>query len=133
MGTAKPSLDCATAPAIAPNECECVYETVGNVRGAEACVDKTQLFSGRNQIRIAFSHFHSYVPRRMSGSEENIISLTNYRWPFFAGLFGVLWVLFAVLWMMWGANQTRKEKEQRRQLDAFGNQLNQIDQQKNYE
>ena len=69
----------------------------------------------------------------MSASEENIISLTNYRWPFFAGLFGVLWVLFAVLWMMWGANQTRKEKEHRRQVDAFGNKLEQIDQLKHHE
>tara|TARA_Y100000588_G_C14255338_1_gene925186 strand:+ start:1464 stop:1673 length:210 start_codon:yes stop_codon:yes gene_type:complete len=57
----------------------------------------------------------------------------NYRWPFFAGLFGVLWVLLAVLWMVWGVNQTKKEKEQRRRLDAFGNNLEHIDQLEKYE
>jgi len=69
----------------------------------------------------------------MSGSEGNTISQTYYRWPFFVGLFGVLWILFTVLWMIWGANQTRKEKEQRRQLDVFGNQLEQVDQLKDNE
>ena len=64
--------------------------------------------------------------RSMSDSEESEISPKNYRWPLFVGVFVVLWVLFTMLWMVWGASQTKKEKEHRRQMDSFGNQLEQI-------
>ncbi|SVE03938.1 uncharacterized protein METZ01_LOCUS456792 [marine metagenome] len=66
-------------------------------------------------------------------SEERKVSPPNYRWPFIVGGFVVLWMLLAVVWMMWGANQTRKEGERRRHLDSFGNQLNQPNRVDDYE
>tara|TARA_Y100001934_G_C12104027_1_gene655319 strand:- start:574 stop:780 length:207 start_codon:yes stop_codon:yes gene_type:complete len=64
---------------------------------------------------------------RMPNPDESEISPKNYRWPLFACLFAILWVLLTVLWMAWGVNQTKKEKEQRLQMDPFGNQLEQVD------
>ena len=59
----------------------------------------------------------------MSVSEERKVSPQNYRWPFIVGGFAVLWMVLTVVWMLWGANQTRQEGERRRNLDPYGNQI----------
>ncbi len=47
-----------------------------------------------------------------------------YRWPYFLGAFVLLGMVLAVMWTLWGVNQTREQREDRKNRDAFGNPVN---------
>jgi hypothetical protein len=61
----------------------------------------------------------------MPVSEESNISPSNYRWPFFVAGLVALWIVITVIWMFWGVDQVRQDREQGRKSYPFGNQLNQ--------
>tara|TARA_B100000959_G_C14537758_1_gene442267 strand:- start:214 stop:438 length:225 start_codon:yes stop_codon:yes gene_type:complete len=65
-----------------------------------------------------------YLPL-MPVSEESNISSPNYRWPFFVAGSVALWIIITVIWMVWGVDQARQDREQGRESYPYGNQLNQ--------
>ena len=65
-----------------------------------------------------------YLPL-MPVSEESNISPLNYRWPFFVAGLVALWIITTVIWMVCGVGQVRQDREQGRESNPFGNQLNQ--------
>ena len=64
----------------------------------------------------------------MAELEQKNPSPKQYRWPFVVGAFVILWLVLTVVWMFWGVEQTRKEREIRNQHDEFGNPITQTNQ-----
>ena len=69
----------------------------------------------------------------MQVSEEPNISPPNYRWPFYVAGLVAIWIIVTVIWMFWGVDEARQEREQGMNLDSVGNQLHQTNRLDDYE
>ena len=59
----------------------------------------------------------------MQGQENEPTTTVRpaYRWPYYVGAMVLLGMVLAVMWTLWSVNQTRKQLEQGRGLNPYGN------------